>query len=266
MADGSFRLVVLPGKGFLVAHLQYQSDRFLPAGVPNKRMPGAPADALDVHYDTVPFELFPSNFPAVKPIDISAGTESITCDLTFDSGVVRSGTISDQEGRPLSGATMVGETRENFYQFKSTDGPNFTVYGLFRDPKLYRTVIFRHAEKGLGKTIRIDGSDPGPIDVRLEPMASLTGRLVDGAGKSLKATELRLLRIVNEPYVGANGEFTPPLQATADGDGRFRIDGIIPGTAYWLQTSQGSYFNRDFWTPRAGEAKDLGNITPKAEN
>jgi RNA polymerase sigma factor (sigma-70 family) len=266
MADGTFRLVVLPGKGFLVAHIQYQSDRFLPAGVPNKRMPGAPADALDVHYDTVPFELFPSNFPAVQPIDISAGTESITCDLTFDSGVVRSGSISDHEGRPLSGATLVGETRENFYQFKPTDGPNFTVYGLFRDPKLYRTVIFRHAEKGLGKTIRIDGSDPGPIEVRLEPMASLTGRLVDGAGKSLKATELRLLRIVSEPYVGANGEFTPPLQATADGDGRFRIDGIIPGTAYWLQTSQGTYFNRDFWTPRAGETKDLGNITPKAEH
>jgi hypothetical protein len=127
-------------------------------------------------------------------------------------------------------------------------------------------VIFRHAEKRLGTTSRIDGSDSGPIEVRLEPMASLTGRLVDGAGKPLKATELRLLRIVDEPYVGANGEFSPPIRATADGDGRFRIDGIIPGTAYWLQTSQGSYFNRDFWTPKAGESKDLGDITPKAEN
>jgi hypothetical protein len=266
MADGSFRIVVLPGKGFLVAHIQYQSDRFLPAGVPNKRMPGAPPDALDGHYDTVPFELFPANFPAVKAIDIAPGTESINCDLTFDSGVVRSGTICDEEGRPLSGATMVGETRENFYQFKPVDGSNFTVHGLFRDAKLYRTVIFRHAEKGLGRTIRIDGSDPGPIEVRLEPMASLTGRLVDGAGKPLKATELRLLRIVSEPYVGANGEFAPPLRATADVDGRFRIDGIIPGTAYWLQTSQSSYFNRAFWTPKSRETKDLGNITPKAEN
>ena len=62
MADGSFRLVALPGTGVLVAHIQYQSDRYLPAGVPNKRQPGAPPDALDAHYDTVPFELFPSNF------------------------------------------------------------------------------------------------------------------------------------------------------------------------------------------------------------
>jgi RNA polymerase sigma factor (sigma-70 family) len=266
MADGSFRLVALPGKGFLVAFIQYQSDRFLPAGVPNKRVPGAPPDALDVHYDSVPFELFPSNFPAVKPIDIAPGTQTITCDLTFDSGVVRTGIVRDQEGQPLSGTTMVGETLRNYYQFKSMDGPNFTVYGLFRDPKLYRTVIFRHTEKGLGKTLRIDGSDRSPIDVRLEPLAGLTGRLIDAAGKPHREATLRLLRIVEEPFVGANGEFSPPLRATTDEDGRFRIDGIISGTAYWLQTSEGQFFNRDFWTPKAGDIKDLGDITPKAAN
>ncbi len=101
MADGRFRLVIPPGRGFLVAHIQYQSDKFIPAGVPPKEHPGAPADALSVRYDTVPFELFPQNFPAVHPVDIAPGTESFTCDLTFDSGVVRSGSVLDPEGRPL---------------------------------------------------------------------------------------------------------------------------------------------------------------------
>jgi hypothetical protein len=265
MADGSFRLVVLPGAGFLVAFIQYQADRFIPAGVPNKRMPGAPADALDVHYDTVPFELFPSNFPAVKPIEIAAGTDSITCDLTFDSGVVRTGTVRGPDGQPISGVSMVGETPKNFFRF-TIDGPNFTIFGLSRDPKLYRTVVFRHVQKGLGTTSRIDGSKAGPIDVRLEPMASLAGRLLDESGNPRKDVEMRLLRIVREPYVSANGEFSRPLRATTDRDGRFRIDGVIPGAAYWLQTSEGRFFNRDFWTPKAGEAKDLGNITPKAAN
>ena len=117
--------------------------------------------------------------------------------------------------------------------------------------------------RGLGTTLRVDGSDPGPINVRLEPLASLTGRLVDESGKPRKDGLMRLLRIVQEPFVGANGELSPPLRATTDGDGRFRIDGIIPGTAYWLQTPAGQFFDPDFWTPKAGEKKDLGNITPK---
>ncbi len=264
MADGSFRLVTLPGKGFLVAFIQYQPDRFLPAGVPNKRMAVPPADALDVHYDTVPFELFPSNFPAVKEIDIAPGTESFTCDLTFDSGVTRTGTVVDSSGHEFEGTTtMAGETRKQFFQLKPIDGSGFTVYGLFRDPKLYRTLIFRNEKRGIGAALKVDGTDPGPIRVCLEPLASLTGRLLDESGQPRKGVKMRLLRVVEEPFVGANGELTPPLQATTDGDGRFRIDGIIPGTAYWLQTSEGRFFNQDFWTPKPAETKNLGDITPK---
>ena len=93
----------------------------------------------------MPFELFPSNFPAVKEIDVAPGTAAITCDLTFDSGVTRTGTVLDSEGRPLAGTTtMAGETRKQFYQLNAIDGSKFTVYGLFRDPKLYRTLIFRN--------------------------------------------------------------------------------------------------------------------------
>ena len=86
-ADGSFRMVVPPGRGFLVAYVQYQADRFIPAGIQSNRHPGVPADALDMRYNTVPFPLFPQNFPAVRLIDIASGTESLTCDLTFDSGI-----------------------------------------------------------------------------------------------------------------------------------------------------------------------------------
>ena len=105
-----------------------------------------------MQYDTVPFELFPQNFPAVRPIDIAPGTESVTCDLTFDSGLTRTGTVMDPEGRPLSGVSMIGENFRNTWEFTSLDGPQFTVRGLSTSPLLPRTLIFRHAGRGLGKT------------------------------------------------------------------------------------------------------------------
>ena len=144
---------------------------------------------------------------------------------------------------------------------QSTD-PISPFTDCFAIPSCTDTVIFRHAERGLGTTLRVDGSDPGPINVRLEPLARLSGRLVEEVGgKPRTGVELRLLRVVQEPYVGANGEFAPPLRAKTDGDGRFRIDGVIPGTAYWLQTSEGKFRDRNLWTPKAGESKDLGEFT-----
>ena len=123
------------------------------------------------------------NFPAVTADRHRPRNRVITCDLTSDSGVVRTGTVCDPEGRPLSGTTAWSARRGRIsFDSPRWTGPNFTVYGLFRDPKLYRTVIFRHAESGLGTTLRIDGSDPGPINVRLEPMASLDRPASRGVG------------------------------------------------------------------------------------
>ena len=270
MADGRFRLVVLPGRGFLVAHIQYQSDRFLPAGVPPKERPGSPPDALSVMYDTVPFRLFPNNFPAVLPIDIAPRTELFTCDLTFDSGVVRSGIVLDPQGRPLAGASMIGETYRNTTRFLPLDGPRFSVYALSPSPLLPRTVIFRHAERSLGAALRIDALDRGPLEVRLEPLATVAGRLFDQAGRPVQEAELRLLRIVNEPLRGSNGEFAPPLRATTDRDGRFRLEGVVPGVTHSLQAPSIKpdvpFFVLENWTPKPGEVKDLGEIRPKLEN
>jgi hypothetical protein len=266
IADGSFRLVVLPGRGLLVAHFQYQSDRYIPAGVHPRGRPDAPPDALEVRYDTVPFELFTQNFPAVLPIDIAPGTRSATYDLTLDSGVVRSGTVLDPEGRPLPGASVIGETFRNTHQFIPLVGSGFTVYGLSPSPLLPRTVIFRHLTRGLGKAVRIDLGDRGPLEVRLEPLAAVTGRLVDEAGQPLEGVELQLLRQIHEPLRGAQPEFSPPLGATTDRDGRFRLEGIVPGVTHNLQANGIRAGSVDFlledWTPRGGEVKDLGQVAP----
>jgi hypothetical protein len=266
MADGFYRIVVPPGRGFLVAHIQYQTDRYLPAGIPSKQHPGAPADALEMHYDTVPFQLFPSNFPAVQPIDIAPGKGAATVDLAFDSGIVRTGTVMVPDGKPLTGASMVGESYAfgSLFQFKPLDSARFTVHGLSSSPLLPRTILVRHAGRHLGKTVRVDATETGPIEIRLEPTASVTGRLLDGSGQPRDGVEVRVLRVIKEPTRGAVLAFSPPIGATTDGAGRFRIDGIVPGAAQRIQVigpkgEEGTVVVED-WTPKSGEVKDLGEI------
>ena len=130
-----------------------QNDRYIPAGVPPKGRPGAPADALEMQYDAVPVGIYTQNYQAVQPVDIAPGTASITFDLTLDSGAERTGTVLDQEGRPLAGASMIGGSwlwGEN-QRFLPLEGSDFTVYALSANPLVSRTVIFRHVGKGLGQ-------------------------------------------------------------------------------------------------------------------
>jgi hypothetical protein len=268
-ADGRFRLVAPPGHGFLVAYIQYQPDRYIPAGVPPKGRPGAPADALEMRYDTVPFELFTQNFPAVQPVDIAPGTASINYDLTFDSGAVRTGIVLDPEGKPLAGANMIGESYRNTYRFISLVGSDFTVYGLSESPLLPRTLIFRHEGKGLGKAVQVGPNDRDPIEARLEPTATITGRLLDDAEQALAGVEVCVWWLIDEPTRQTHHDFVPPLQATTDQAGRFRIDGIVPGLKQKIQAkgfkSGRSGFILEDWTPKTGEVKALGEVRPKRD-
>jgi protocatechuate 3,4-dioxygenase beta subunit len=268
MADGSFRLVVPPGRGFLVAHLQYQSSQFLPAGVPPKGAPGAPPDALAVTYDTVPFALWTQNYPAVLPIDIQPGAESFACEMHVDSGATRTGTVLDPEGHPLAGAAMIGRTFPNTIQFEPVDGVRFTVQALSTNPLLRRTLIFRHDDRGLGKSVQVDGKSDTPLEVKLEPLASVKGRLLDDAGKPRAEVSVRLLRALDEPTRAALNEYMPPVRVTTDRDGRFKLEGIVPGVLHTIQAflseqSGISAFVVQGWTAQPGEAKDLGDVTPK---
>ena len=67
------------------------------------------------------------------------------------------------------------------------------MYGLSASPLLPRTLIFRHAGRGLGKAVKVDGKERGPLQVRLERTASVTGPLLDKEGEPAGGITLQIL-------------------------------------------------------------------------
>jgi hypothetical protein len=71
--------------------------------------------------------------------------------------------------------------------------------------------------------------DP-PIDIRLQPWATLTGRLVDEDGKPLARVSVFAHCTIAEQEI----EMVRLGSVFTDADGKFRLDGLVPNVEYEL--------------------------------
>ncbi len=140
---------------------------------------------------------------------------------------------------------------------------SFTISAV--DPKKTRSLIFLHPEKKLVKTMELQGNEPGPLTVRLEPAGTVTGRLLDADGQPLAKVDLRVLFDRKDNDYGA--AYFPERVAT-DGEGRFRVDGLAPGLVYQIdvagkppQFTVASVAGRI--SVKSGETRNFGDIKAK---
>jgi hypothetical protein len=196
-------------------------------------------------------------------VDPAEDARSLTCDLALDPGVERPGFVVGPDGQPVVGCralnlypgTMSGHTVE------LTSG-EFTAIAL--DPKQPRPLFFRHETKRLAAVVMARGDESRPLTVRLQPAGTVTGRLLDEDGQPRPG-----LRIyVNfAPFRLGPGYQFPLLDTSLGDDGRFRIDGLIPGVTYNLGAIMGQLtFLGDFAIDvkvGPGETRDLGDVKVK---
>jgi hypothetical protein len=128
-------------------------------------------------------------------------------------------------------------------------------------PKQPRFVTFYYPEQQLGKALLIRGDETAPLDVLLEKCGTVTGRLVD-ADRIPRAG----IRIWGRPSGGNQAEGRGrDVWATTDKEGRFRIEGMIPGFPYNLITHEDPANRSDKLltrrlTVQPGKTKDLGDV------
>src|SRR5262249_18619939 len=169
--DGSYHVVGLPGPGLIGVY--YHRENYLRAGERDDEY--AAKFTEDAGLNTAPYALFfPNNFNAVARLDPAKGLESVKQDVTIDPGWTFTGTLLGPDRKPVEGVrrfgTGVWEDREKF-------PAEFTVRGF--NPRLPRDIFFQHLEKGLIGIAQPPKKNGDAITVRMEPGATVMGRLVD---------------------------------------------------------------------------------------
>ncbi len=263
--DGTYSVLAIPGPGALCVCASAQSlYPVRDVGQELRRFNVRGQPVAPVH--------------AVLGVDVDPkAPASLVWNVTLSSGKSRKGTVLDPDGRPLEGVAVAGLTPgERPDVLKSAE---FTLAGL-GDRK--RVLIFVHPEKKLGGQVVASGESPDAITVKLQPLGTLTGQVVDSEGKPWAGLKVALKpRVPRVDYDNLPNEMSAfqglnsisrgfwskflGREVTTDKDGRFTLDGVLPGTGFDLYVSDGDLAKpltlvtqrRDV-RAEAGKTSDLG--------
>jgi beta-lactamase regulating signal transducer with metallopeptidase domain/thiol-disulfide isomerase/thioredoxin len=216
--NGSFRIAVIPGKATV--------SLSRPWSVGGYETSSQSSQTIDV--------------PNPPP---GGNAESAVKELVFKLARAsrRTGRVIDPEGKPVAQVEIIRHVNRTGGLFDFPDWMQRTdAEGGFMLPYMVNpiqesttqltTFCFRHHTRRLGGIMTLDPSQPipNPLDVRLVPMRTVTGRVVDAiTGKPIRGAQLWLrgadLGLADD---AAYHVVAPAVQSGADG--RFSIPSLIP--------------------------------------
>jgi hypothetical protein len=205
---------------------------------------------------------------------------SLTVNVELRPGKSRKVTILGPDDKPLDSVQAAGLVPGE--RPEALKSPEFTLTGL---GERKRILLFLHTEKKLGAAVVVRGDADEAITVKMQPLGSVEGRVLDADGKPWAGLKVKLHPQAPTPAeydtlpieaFGLQGvyAFRPDLwsafvgrDAVTDADGRFKLEGVLPGVEFTLYVSDGDLakertlvVTRKQVGVETGKAKDLGDL------
>jgi protocatechuate 3,4-dioxygenase beta subunit len=253
--DGSYALTALPGKGMIgvvapkpdVYGLAYLTKEEIKAFLKIKVFEtyglmwqtgeggGLGADGIEGgQHGIVLFEPGENDTELVK-------------DIALEPARRRQGRVVGPDGQPLTGVTVSGLSTRELHS-ETLKGAEFTVRGI--NPKAPRSLTFYHKDKNLGFYLKeLPDEKLGPLTSKLQPLGSVSGRVVDQDGQPVAGKRVEI----------EHGEGGGWKQVTTDKEGRFRVEGMVPGKRYMILKPNAERSPLVYVVAELGN-KDLGNL------
>jgi hypothetical protein len=258
--DGRYEIVALPGHG-LLAVMDTESRHGTAVGL--EAIKGYDAE---MHGFTTIQPIPASGYTAFAETNFDPKAGSPTVDLQVDSGRPATVRVVDPEGRPIGGTRVRGISARGWPITEDRPSSSFEVFSL--DPSQPRRVVVAHEGRKLVGSALLRGDEAGPVTIRLQPWGVVTGRIVDDEGRPRKnlvlgnANDRRSAMKSEErgdlPVGMVNGSGDP-----VGDDGRFRVEGLVPGLKYGGYAVEGGMVLGDVFRNVAvglAETKDLGDL------
>jgi RNA polymerase sigma factor (sigma-70 family) len=242
--DGSYRIAAMPGPGMIAVYgrqnhylrVDQRQDEYGSKGLSDEEYPP---------------HLRGSNCGALTRVNPANGVEKVKRDATLDPGWTLKGTILGPDGKPLAGTRsmlLVG----HWWDQEATKTAEFSAWF---NPQELQEIIFQHPQKGLIGVAQPPKKNGDSITVRMEPGATVTGRLVDAHGKPRAGVELG---VSFRPKGWRSWFDYLPVRIKTDHEGRFHVENLLPGGKFRLTDGNGMC---PFSGPTgSARAKDLGDV------
>jgi RNA polymerase sigma factor (sigma-70 family) len=263
--EGNFHVLALPGSGLIRVRAETDGDRYVQAELDpadRKKAYSVERGGLGQSFLGVGNAIETlSGHHAYRVIEPDRKAGPYTCDFQLDRGHDVTGILVDPAGKPVEGARAGG--LKPLGETSTLSGASFTVKAMH--PGVPRVITFLHKGRKLAGHREVGPKDKGPVRVELVPWGVVTGRLLDEDGKPVAGSHVGVsypedtVRWLSESVLG---------EVPTDKDGRFRIEGLIPGLEFGAGFRKGANFldageKTRKLTVESGRTKDLGDLPSK---